>query len=82
MHRQLPSPSWSMCHRMVDAASETMECLPKKKLPTGGPWTYELKLDGFRVEAIRTVDRANLVFEARQRVSDLTFTDLDRFRAS
>jgi len=37
-----------------------MECLSAKKLPTGKQWTYELKLDGFRVETIRTEDRVSL----------------------
>jgi len=30
-----------------------MECLSAKKLPTGEQWTYEIKLDGFQVEAIK-----------------------------
>jgi bifunctional non-homologous end joining protein LigD len=29
-------------------------------LPTGEQWTYELKLDGFRIEAVRTEDRVIL----------------------
>ena len=37
-----------------------MECLSVKKLPTGQQWTYEIKLDGFRVEAVRTRDRVIL----------------------
>lgn len=37
-----------------------MECLSTKKLPTGGQWTYEIKLDGFRVEAVRDEDRVIL----------------------
>jgi ATP-dependent DNA ligase len=30
-----------------------MECLPVKRLPEGPEWAYELKLDGFRAQAIR-----------------------------
>ncbi|KAA6459577.1 hypothetical protein DYQ86_15770 [Acidobacteria bacterium AB60] len=30
-----------------------MECLPVGKIPEGDPWVYELKLDGYRVQAIR-----------------------------
>jgi DNA ligase D-like protein (predicted ligase) len=30
-----------------------MECLPAEKLPEGSEWVYELKLDGFRAQAIR-----------------------------
>jgi DNA ligase D-like protein (predicted ligase) len=37
-----------------------MECLSVKKLPTGKHWTYEIKLDGFRVEAVRDQDRVTL----------------------
>jgi len=37
-----------------------MESLSVKKLPRGEHWTYELKLDGFRVEAVRTQDRVTL----------------------
>jgi hypothetical protein len=37
-----------------------MECLSLKKLPTGEHWTYEIKLDGFRVEAVRTEDSVRL----------------------
>jgi ATP-dependent DNA ligase len=39
---------------------QPMECLSTKKLPTGGKWTYEIKLDGFRVEAVRTRDQVIL----------------------
>jgi len=30
-----------------------MECLPVKTLPEGPAWTYEVKLDGFRLEAVK-----------------------------
>jgi bifunctional non-homologous end joining protein LigD len=30
-----------------------MECLPVAKLPEGAEWVYELKLDGYRAQAIR-----------------------------
>jgi ATP-dependent DNA ligase len=40
--------------------SKPMECLSTKKLPRGAQWTYEIKLDGFRVEAVRTHDRVVL----------------------
>jgi len=32
---------------------ESMECLPVSKLPQGPEWTYEIKLDGFRLEAVK-----------------------------
>jgi len=33
-----------------------MECLAVSKLPDGPQWVYEIKLDGYRAEAIRTVE--------------------------
>ncbi len=30
-----------------------MECLPVTKIPEGPEWTYEIKLDGFRLEAVK-----------------------------
>lgn len=30
-----------------------MECLPVGKLPEGDVWVYQLKLDGYRPQAIR-----------------------------
>jgi DNA ligase D-like protein (predicted ligase) len=32
---------------------ESMECLPVTKLPQGPEWSYEIKLDGFRLEAVK-----------------------------
>jgi DNA ligase D-like protein (predicted ligase) len=33
---------------------ESMECLPVSEVPEGPEWTYELKLDGYRLEVVRT----------------------------
>jgi hypothetical protein len=33
---------------------EPMECLPVRKLPEGPSWTYEIKLDSYRIEAVPT----------------------------
>jgi bifunctional non-homologous end joining protein LigD len=30
-----------------------MECLPVEKIPEGYNWTYELKLDGYRLQAVK-----------------------------
>jgi len=30
-----------------------MECLPVSTLPEGPDWTYEIKLDGFRLQAVK-----------------------------
>src|ERR1700722_20156700 len=38
-----------------------MECLPVKKLPDGPEWVYELKLDGYRAQAIREADKVRLL---------------------
>jgi DNA ligase D-like protein (predicted ligase) len=32
---------------------ESMECLPVLKLPQGPEWSYEIKLDGFRLSAVK-----------------------------
>src|SRR5277367_1930276 len=32
---------------------ESMECLPVSALPEGKQWSYEIKLDGFRLEAVK-----------------------------
>ena len=31
-----------------------MDCLPVGKIPEGDPWTYELKLDGYRAIAVKS----------------------------
>jgi ATP-dependent DNA ligase len=33
---------------------EPMECLPVEKIPEGDLWSYELKLDGYRIEAVKS----------------------------
>jgi ATP-dependent DNA ligase len=37
----------------------TMDCLPVSRLPEGPEWTYEIKLDGYRLEAVRSAGRTN-----------------------
>jgi DNA ligase D-like protein (predicted ligase) len=37
-----------------------MECLPVAKVPQGDRWTYELKLDGYRLEVVKTKGRVTL----------------------
>jgi bifunctional non-homologous end joining protein LigD len=39
---------------------ETMECLPVGKLPEGPEWTYEIKLDGYRLEAVKSARKVTL----------------------
>lgn len=39
---------------------ESMECLPVNKLPEGEAWSYEIKLDGYRLEAVKTQGEVTL----------------------
>jgi DNA ligase D-like protein (predicted ligase) len=39
---------------------EPMECLPVEKIPQGDVWTYELKLDGYRLIAVKTGGKVTL----------------------
>jgi DNA ligase D-like protein (predicted ligase) len=39
---------------------ESMECLPVTTLPDGPGWTYEIKLDGFRLEAVKNAGKTIL----------------------
>jgi DNA ligase D-like protein (predicted ligase) len=44
---------------------ETMDCLGVKKLPEGPQWTYEIKLDGYRLEALRSAKTTTLYSRRR-----------------
>jgi DNA ligase D-like protein (predicted ligase) len=44
---------------------ETMECLPVSKLPEGLEWTYEIKLDGYRLEAVKNAGQVTLYSRRR-----------------
>jgi ATP-dependent DNA ligase len=37
-----------------------MECLPVEEIPEGDLWTYELKLDGYRIETVKTRGKVTL----------------------
>jgi DNA ligase D-like protein (predicted ligase) len=39
---------------------EPMECLPVENIPEGDPWTYELKLDGYRLVGVRVGGKVTL----------------------
>jgi DNA ligase D-like protein (predicted ligase) len=39
---------------------ESMECLPVTTLPQGKEWSYEIKLDGFGLEAVKKKNRVTL----------------------
>jgi bifunctional non-homologous end joining protein LigD len=44
---------------------ESMECLPVAKVPSGPEWTYEIKLDGYRLEAVKAKD--DIILYSRRR---------------
>ena len=44
---------------------ESMECLPVTKIPEGPEWTYEIKLDGYRLEVVRTGGETTLYSRRR-----------------
>src|ERR1700736_4520063 len=52
---------------------ETMECLPVSKLPEGPEWTYEIKLDGYRLEAVKNAGRDVMLYSRRRNVLNEKF---------
>ena len=51
---------------------ETMDCLAVSKLPDGPEWTYEIKLDGYRLEVVRT-NRMTTLYSRRENVLNQRF---------
>jgi DNA ligase D-like protein (predicted ligase) len=51
---------------------ETMDCLPVAKLPEKPGWTYEIKLDGYRLEAVKSGGKVT-VFSRRHNVLNKKF---------
>jgi hypothetical protein len=51
---------------------EPMDCLPVTKLPEGAGWTWEIKLDGWRMEAVKTGGRVTL-YSRRGKVLNAQF---------
>ena len=49
-----------------------MDCLPVSKLPEGPEWTYEIKLDGYRLEVVRH-GRETTLYSRRQNVFNQKF---------
>jgi hypothetical protein len=54
---------------------ETMDCLPVSKLPEGREWTYEIKLDGYRLEVVRR-GRETTLYSRRQNVFNQKFPSI------
>ena len=44
---------------------ESMECLPVSKIPEGLQWTYEIKLDGYRLEVVKKQGEVTLYSRRR-----------------
>ncbi len=51
---------------------ESMECLPVTILPDGPDWTYEIKLDGFRLEAVKNAGETT-VYSRRNNILNKKF---------
>jgi DNA ligase D-like protein (predicted ligase) len=53
----------------------TMDCLPVSRLPEGPEWSYEIKLDGYRLEAVRSAGRTTL-YSRRRNVLNHKFPNI------
>src|SRR5450755_1541565 len=51
---------------------ESMECLPVTKLPEGPQWSYEIKLDGYRLEAVKNAGKT-ILYSRRRNVLNSKF---------
>jgi ATP-dependent DNA ligase len=51
---------------------ESMECLPVTTIPEGLEWTYEIKLDGFRLQVVRKGSETTL-YSRRENVLNARF---------
>lgn len=51
---------------------DSMECLPVAKLPEGSKWSYEIKLDGYRLEAVKA-GRKVTIYSRRKNVLNQRF---------
>ena len=51
---------------------ECMECLPLARVPEGPQWSYEFKLDGYRLQAVKSAGKITL-YSRRQSVLNAQF---------
>jgi DNA ligase D-like protein (predicted ligase) len=51
---------------------DTMDCLPVSTLPEGPEWTYEIKLDGYRLEAVKSGGKVT-VYSRRRNILNAKF---------
>ncbi len=56
---------------------EPMQCRPVDKLPEGGEWLYEIKLDGYRCLAVKRDKEASL-YSRNRKSFDKTFSHIAR----
>jgi bifunctional non-homologous end joining protein LigD len=49
-----------------------MECLPVSKIPEGPHWTYEIKLDGYRLEVVKATGKI-MLYSRRRNVLNQKF---------
>jgi ATP dependent DNA ligase domain len=68
-----PVPSERALSMQAASFIETMDCLPVSNLPDGPEWTYEIKLDGYRLEAVRN-GRMTTLYSRRENVLNQRFT--------
>ncbi len=54
---------------------ETMDCLPVTRLPEGEDWTYEIKLDGYRLEAVKNGSTSTL-YSRRHTILNEKYPDI------
>ena len=54
---------------------EPMECLSVQKLPAGGNWLYEIKLDGRRLESVKTGGKV-MLYSRRGKSLNSQFSDI------
>ncbi len=54
---------------------EPMECLPVPKLPAGQSWLYEIKLDGWRLESVKTGGKV-MLYSRRGKSFNSQFSDI------
>jgi DNA ligase D-like protein (predicted ligase) len=56
---------------------EPMDCLPVAKLPEGADWSWEIKLDGWRMEVVKTGGKVTL-YSRRAKVFNAQFPFVTR----
>jgi ATP-dependent DNA ligase len=67
-----PMPKKPELPRQAACFIQTMDCLPVSKLPEGRMWTYDIKLDGYRLEVVRR-GRETTLYSRRQNVFNKKF---------